>query len=159
MATRITQNRMVEDLGNGKKRVTLFNEPAHETENARFDSPFTFKQHNVTASQSAVALSTGLSTGELTFYVAPRAGELVGCSWGLSAASTHTLGTVQFTVNGTAVGSVFNIDTGATAAVVDQATAISFNEGDKIGCKVTTDASWLPVTDDLAVTALVRWVA
>ncbi len=156
--SRQTHNRVVEELSGTVKRSTQIKAPALETENARLDVPVTFKQHSVAASQSAVALPVGLGTGDLTFWVAPRAGTIVSTSWGLSTAGTHTAGHVQFTVGGTAKGDSVAIDGGGTAAVVDQATPIPFNEGDKIGCNITTDGSWTP-TPDLAVSPVIRWAA
>jgi len=155
---RVTSNRLVTDLNNGLKRSDKFNGPALESENARFDSVGPFSQHSVAASQTGVALPNGLGTGALTFVTAHRAGEIVSIAWGLSTAGTHTAGAVQATVGGTATGDSVVFDGGGTAAVVDQTTPISFNEGDKLGIKITTDGNFTP-TPDIAAWLNVRWAA
>jgi hypothetical protein len=156
---RVTKNRLVEDLGNGSKRASKFNGPATESENARFYQGESFRQDSVASGQSAVALTLGgIDTHAPTSFVAGRAGVIAGVAWSLSTASTHTAGSVQVTVGGTAKGDVVKIDGGGTAAVVDQSVDVAFNEGDLIGVAVTTDGSWTP-TPHLNVWPLIRWTA
>src|SRR5580692_392953 len=152
---RITSNRLVEDLDT-LKRVSKVNAPAVESEAARLDMGGPFVQHAVAASQTAVALPNGFGTGALTFITAQRAGNVDSITWGLSTASTHTLGTLQLTVNGTATGDVIHFDGGGTALVTDESNPPAFNEGDKLGVAITTDGNWTP-TPDIAVWLALRW--
>jgi hypothetical protein len=145
-----------ETLDNGAIRQTPSNAPYPESDQNRQAQIGPFTQHAVAASQAAVALPNGLGTGALTFVTAPKAGKIVGVDWGLSAAATHTAGTVQATVNGTAVGDAVHIDGGGTAAAVAESASQSFNAGDKLGVKITTDGNWTP-TPDLAVNLLVQY--
>lgn len=160
---RSTKNRRVTTGDSGAQREEMTNAPAVESENARTALIGPFKQHLVTANQAGVVLNNGLSTGDLPFVVAPRAGQIVGTMWGLSTAGTHTSGKVQATINGTVAGDLVPFDGGGTTGTPDQSNLITapitFNEGDKIGFKITTDANWLPVTADISVSAIVRYSA
>lgn len=156
---RVTNNRQVESIDGNIKREGNTNAPAFESENARYAQVGPFVQINVAAGQSGVALAMDPDTDILTFVPAGRAGTVVGIAWGLSAASTHTAGSLKCTVGGTASGTAVAIDGGGTAGVGDETTPVSFAEGDKLGIKITTDANWLPVTTDLQAWLLIRWAA
>lgn len=166
---RTTKNRLVENEDNNTKKTTATGAPAVETENARFQQLTPFRQANVAASQAGVALRVaGTDTDDSTKYIAARAGRLTGLAWALTAAATHTAGSIQLAVGPAggalaAVGTSMAIDGGGTSAVVDQAGSdgdgIPFNEGDAIGVLVTTDGAFTPITTDLMVWPVVRWAA
>lgn len=145
-----------ETLDNGAIRTTSTNAPYAESDQNRTELLGPFSQHAVAASQAGVALPAGIGTGALTFIPAPKAGKIIGISWGLSTAATHTAGSVKATVGGTAEGDAVNIDGGGTDAETAETTPQTFNAGDKLGVKITTDANWTP-TPDLAVYLVVQY--
>lgn len=163
MATRSTKSRLVETLDSGLKRESTTNGPATESENARYAQIGDFRQANVAAAQAGVALKfNDVDSDAATKFIAGRAGTITGIAWGLSAASTHTAGSVKAAIGPAgaalvAAGNAVQIDGGGTSGVVDLATPQAFKEGDALGALVTTDANWLPVTTDLTVWLLIRW--
>lgn len=131
--------------------------------------PLMFTEDQVAASQSAVAMEIldlvfSAGTSDATFdypqnteYVIPWEFEVVGISVRATAARTGGTLTVDATINGTATGvqAVLNATdtqsaTGSELRGKDVGVA-----GDRIGCKITTDASWAPTTADVVVTV---WV-
>jgi len=157
--SRATSNQLIENLDNNAKRTTPTGAPAVESDTARIRTIGSFRQDNVAANQSGVALTyQGIDATAPTSAVAPRAGKIVGMSWLLSAAITAGVATIKATVGGTASGDAESlVSTATTAAVVDQSTEISFAEGDKLGVKVTTDGSASPTTSELSVELIVRF--
>lgn len=152
-----TTNRLVTNNDNGTKRETLTNGPASETEWARNQQLGPLRKANVGANASAVALTLGgVDTDAGSAIVAPQDGQIVALQWAWTAAPTHTAATFQATLGGTAGGDVVTIDQAQTGAVVMK-TPIAFVAGNSLGAKVTTDANFLPVTDDLSVWLTVRW--
>ena len=169
---RNTINRRVTLNDNNTMRSEKTGAPAVESENARVEQVGVWRKANVPISQSGVAMlfGGGVDSDEGTKFIAGRAGHVVGVVWQLTAAATHTAGSIQPAVGpagGTlaAQGASVAIDGGGTAAVVDQNGAapdnlgVPFNEGDDLGVLLTTDAAWLPTTTDLQVWLMVRWAA
>ena len=157
MATRQTFNRRVETRGPAGFAEFTTDAPAFETEAARQDMVGPLRKANVAIPSSAVALSIGgVDTDAGTGITAMMDGQVIGLSWAWTAAPTHTAGTVQATLGGTASGDVVTID-GAVSGVKRFATPVAFVEGNLLGAKVTTDANFLPANDDLSVWLLVRW--
>lgn len=150
---------LVETLDNGAKRVTTSNAPFVESENARIRTVGVFRQDNVAAGQSGVALPyQSVDANSQTFAIAPRAGVIVGMSWSLNAAITAGVATLRATVGGTAKGDAESIVSAATtSAVVDQSVEVPFAKGDKLGVAITTDGSASPVTSELGVELIVRY--
>ncbi len=158
---RKTKNRMVETGDAGFQRETTTNGQAIESENARLREIGGFRQDNVAASQTGVALTyQGVDATAPVGKVMARAGKIVGLAWQLSAAITAGVATIRATINGTAVGDTVSIKSASTtSAVVDQAAEVAFNEGDILGVKVTTDGSASPTTSELNVDLTVRLAA
>lgn len=129
--------------------------------------PLVFMQADVAASQTDAALTvaevrdvaaTADDQNAVTSYVIPWDFEVIGVSVRASAARTAGLLDVEPTIGGTALG--FQADLNATDTQsaykrnlrdADRGTA-----GGRVGCNITTDASWAPVTADVAVVVWVR---
>lgn len=156
---RATSNKIIENLDNNAKRVSDFNGPAVESETARIRTVGTFRQDNVAASQSGVALKVNaVDANAPTGVVAARAGKIIGMTWQLSAAITAGVATLQATIGGTGTGDAESIVSAATtAAVADQSSEIAFAEGAVLGVKITTDGSASPTTSELYVDLIVRF--
>lgn len=116
---------------------------------------YTFGQTDLAVSQSNVQLAGAIGeTGQTTDgFVAPFAGEIIAIGWNLTAAKTGGSLTVGATIGGTEVAAttqtVPTVDTSGRGVVV-RGTA-PFAAGDVIGAEITTDASFAPITADLAV--------
>jgi hypothetical protein len=113
-----------------------------------------FVQINCAASQSDVALTVAeVSDG----YVMPSPGEVVGVTVRSNAARTGGTLTADALIRGTAAGltAVLNATTTNNKVSKQPRGKDEFSAGAYIGAKVTTDASWTPVTADIVVTV---WV-
>lgn len=172
MAIRSNSNRRAQQQDNGTHFEEPFNAQAVETANARSELVGPMRQSNVTASQVAVALSTGIAgTDGQPGIVAHSPGFIVAISYSFNAAVTAggaSAAQVQATVAPAATltpaakGDLFSIASQASprqAAVVAETTEIPFNKGDVLGVNLTTAAGFLPVTVDLDTFLLVRWAA
>lgn len=109
-----------------------------------------FFQDNVSASQSAVALSDGRSTRG---YCAAEDGSVTAIAIKSNAGRSGGTLTVEPAINGTAVGLTAVLDATNTTthdSLQDQGTDI-FSRGSAITCKITTDGSWAPTTADIIV--------
>lgn len=111
-------------------------------------------QDNVAASQAAAIIgrySVGIAFG--TQWVAPRPGSITGVSVKSNAA--RTAGTLTITVfkNSVSTGLTAILDGANTIfKATNQAKDLTtFVPGDLIDARVTTDAGWLPITADIAV--------
>lgn len=131
--------------------------------------PLIFTEDAVAASQNAVAmevldLNFDAGTSDASFgypsvteYAMPCQFDIVGISVRSSAARTAGTLTVDATVNGTATGlqAVLNATNTQTAYSTQRRESDTGSAGDRVGVKITTDASWAPTTADIIV---VVWV-
>lgn len=171
---RTTFNRRVTTLDSGKQISDPTNAPAVESENARYDQLGPFRRANVAASLAAVQLTAGgVDADAPVGILAGRAGEIVGVAYGFSAAVSAggaTAAQPQASVNAVAKGNLFSVASGgAQSGVLDETAgdvssgpskgAITFAEGDRLGCQLTTSGTFAPTTADLDVYLLVRWAA
>lgn len=113
-----------------------------------------WERADVAASQSAVALKLNANNDEL---VMPRNGSIVAITVASNAARTAGTLTVKPTVNGaeqllSAVLDAANTQFKSTTQAVGTET---FTAGQRIGVKITTDATWAPITADIVVTVYV----
>lgn len=118
---------------------------------------FAFMQDDVAANQSAVALVvSGATPTEITM---PKPGHILGISIASNAARSAGTLTVDVTKDGT-VQTVQAILDGTNTqyhyGTVDRGSK-EFSAGDRIGVKITTDASWAPTTADIIVTVFVSF--
>jgi len=109
-------------------------------------------QDDVAASQSGVALNLGGEASRTEIPVA-RAGSVVGIAVYSNEARTGGTLTVEVTIDGVGTGLTATLDaTNTQTHYATQAIGLStFTAGQKIGVKVTTDASWAPTTADITV--------
>lgn len=126
----------------------------------------TFMQADVAASQSAVALTVAEvrdvaasadDQNAAPGYVIPWDFEIVGISVLSSAARTAGVLTVDATINGTAqtAQAILNAtNTTAISTKVKRETKRGLANS-YVGCKITTDGSWTPITADISVTVYV----
>jgi hypothetical protein len=169
---RNTSNRLIEQLDPGSHRDVPNNAPAVETANARVDIIGPFRQVQVAANQSAVALSTGISgTDGQPGIIAHSAGKILGMTYSFNAAVTAggaTAAQLQATVapaatlTAAAQGDVVAVASQASprqAATIDQSADILFNKGDAIGVNLSTSGTFAPTTVDVDVFLIVRWAA
>lgn len=126
--------------------------------------PLVFMQDAAAASQSAAAMNvveayggTTLSTLDVTEYQVPWDFDLVGISIVSSAARTAGTLTVDASKNGSATGLQASLNATNTQRAYKRLPRESKRgvAGDRVGCLLTTDASWAPATADLVV---VVWV-
>lgn len=168
---RSVQNRLIEDLGNAR-RDTPGNAagPAVESANARVQLVGPFKQVQVAASQSGVALSSILSGADgQPGVVAHSPGKILGLTYSLNAAITAggaTAAQLQATVAPAATltaavaGDVVAITSQASprqVGAVDQTTEVPFAKGDVLGVNLSTSGTFAPTTVDVDVYLIVRW--
>lgn len=115
----------------------------------------TWKQDNVTAAQSGVAL-TLVGDAARTEIPVSRAGYLSGIVIRSNEARTAGSCTVDATINGTATGALTGVlnasNTQTNTGVATVAAGFNVAAGDRIGVKVTTTAGWTPTTADIIVT-------
>ncbi len=124
--------------------------------------PLVFMQSDVAASQS----NAGLTVAEVRDaaasaddqnaadgYVMPWGGEIIGISVRASAARSGGTLTAEAMINATATGltGVLNATNTQSAATRQARGNDTFQAGDKLGARVTTDGSWAPVTADIVV--------
>jgi len=111
-------------------------------------------QDNVTASQTAVALSLGNSRTEIPM---PAPGHVVGVVVYTNAARAAGTLTVDVTINGTVTGlqAILNGSSTTTTATRQAQNTDKYTIGQRIGVKITTDSGWLPTTADIDVAVLV----
>lgn len=116
---------------------------------SEFDS-FAFFQDNAAAGQTNVALSNGMSTRG---YVAVDDGSVVGIAVHSNGARVAGTLTAEPTINGVGTGLLVSLDGTNTLKynVYQNAGLAVFKVGDLIGCRITTDAGWLPATADIDV--------
>ncbi len=122
--------------------------------------PLFFHQDAVAASQSAVAMNTVEAEAVVqtnTGYRVPWPFHVVGISVLSGAARTAGTLTVDATIGGTATGLQAVLDaTNATHHSASQGrNADAGGAGGVVGVKLTTDASWAPVTADINVVVYV----
>ena len=109
-------------------------------------------QDNVAASQTNVALETGIGTAGTRFHHhAIRPGSVTGIVVYTNEARVAGTLTVEVTINGIGTGLTAVLDgtnTGTKAST--QALLLdTFVAGDRIGVRLTTDGSWSPTTADI----------
>jgi len=152
------QTELGTDPAQGKSTVKAYNQTEHDSDGEHtFKYPFGFKQDDVAASQSAVALPVLANTE--TGIVMPWGGSIVGiCVQSNEARTADTL-TIDATVNGTVTGLQAALDgTNTTHHYASQVKDTdSFSAGDTIGVKITTGGSWTPVTADILVYVFVTF--
>lgn len=114
-----------------------------------------FQQVDVAASQTDAAL--GIDDANVTDYQMPWGGEVVAVSVRVNDARTAGAADVEPTKNGTALGFQADIDATNTLAdyTLNKRENDRFVKGDRIGCNLTTDGSYAPVTGDLVA---IVWV-
>lgn len=123
--------------------------------------PLVFGQTDLAASQTNVQLVTAIAeTGQATDgYTMPWDGEIIGVSWSFTTAPTAGTMTVGATVGGTedadTTGSVTVNSSATSGSKLVQREKARFVAGNVIGCEITTDGSWLPITADVVA---VVWV-
>jgi hypothetical protein len=122
--------------------------------------PLSFHQDAVAASQTAVAMNTVEAEGVVqtnTGYEIPWAYQIVGISALSGAARTAGTLTVDATIGGTVTGVQAILDgTNTTDHSSTQRRDTDNGAAQTVlGCKVTTDGSWAPVTADINV---VVWI-
>lgn len=116
-----------------------------------------FTQSNVPANQNNVNLQRAGTDSSVIKFVAPSAGSVVGLS--VYSSSAVTAGTAVISVLG---GSGTAISTTLSASNPTKAYARLFKAqrtvaaGDEIGVRITTDASWLPITSDIVVDVIIE---
>lgn len=129
-------------------------------------APLVFMQSDAAASQSNAALTvaevrdTAASADDQNAadgYVVPFDGEIVAISVRASAARSNGTLTAEAMIGSTATGLTVALNgTNTQSAYSKQGRGSdTFKAGDKIGARLTTDASWAPVTADIVV---VVWV-
>lgn len=143
----------------GKATVALRLSQEHDTDGEHtYKVAHQFYQDNVAASQSAVALPTS-GPAAVNEIEMPWAGSIVGIS--VLTNDSWTAGTfaADATINGTVTGLQGVLDTtNSDHHSATQAKDVdSFNAGDRIGVKLTTDGSWLPETADIIVVVYVSF--
>lgn len=119
---------------------------------------YVFGQDALAASQTDVQLPTVISEGSQAVdgYVMPFDGSIVAVGWASSAAATAGSATIGATVNGTE-----NADTTLTVTTATNAYrraprgSASVVAGDRLGCELTTNASWDGTSADLTATVYV----
>ena len=144
-----------------KATVLAYLQAEHDADGEHtYKVPHLFYQDNVAASQSAVALAVvGPASG--IDYEMPWAGSIVGISAQVASAEARTAGTltVDATINGTVTGLQAVLDGTNTQnhSATQAKDTDAFVAGDLLGCKITTDAGWLPVSADLIVVVYVSF--
>ena len=127
--------------------------------------PVMFTQDQVAASQSSAAMEIlnmvfDAGTSDATFnypqnteIVIPWAFDVIGISVRSTAARTGGTLTVDATINGTKTGltAVLNATNTQSASNTQARDVDSGSAGDRVGVKLTTDASWAPTTADIVV--------
>ncbi len=126
--------------------------------------PLMFTQDQVAASQAGVAMNiieayggTTLSVLDANEYVIPWPFDVVGISVRASEARTAGTLTADATIDGTAQTVQAKLDatnTQSHSRVVPRETKRG-RAGQRVGCKLTTDGAWAPVTADIVV---IVWV-
>lgn len=113
----------------------------------------TFGQHTVAASQTNVQISVAIGEKDAAVdgIVAPWAGRIVAVAASTSAAATAGTLTVGATVGGTEdADTTLTISTETNKSLVVAKNKAKFTAGDRIGCEITTSASWDATTEHLA---------
>lgn len=115
-----------------------------------FRKSLVFYYDNVAASLTDQIINTPTTNNR---HLAMRAGSVLGIAVRSNEARTAGTLTVEVFINGAATGLTAVLDTtNTTVKVTVQARDLdTFVAGDYIEVKVTTDASWLPVTADIDV--------
>ena len=114
-----------------------------------------FQQIDTAASQSNVAL--GLTDSSIVDDVMPFDGEVVAVTVRATAARTGGTLDVEPTIDGSVIGMVAQLDATNTQSksTTQPRETDRFSAGSRIGCNVTTDGSWAPVTADIRATVFV----
>jgi len=123
-----------------------------------FKNSFNFQQIDVAAGQTSVAIDV-LGLAGNTEYTLPYDGSIVAISIASNAARTGGTLTVKPTVNGVEQTLAATLDaTNTTYHYATQAKdAETFSAGDRLGVKITTDATWAPTTADIVVTVVIEF--
>jgi hypothetical protein len=121
--------------------------------------PLLFAQDAVAASQTAAALATTDANNSVAlnvYYTMPFAGEIIGASANLDTAGTAGTLTVNPNLAGTAVTDpAISITTLAYGSDTCKRGTNAFAANARIGCKITTSATWDGTSSDLQV---IVWV-
>lgn len=119
--------------------------------------PLLFSQAAVAVSQTAAALTVVETSADTIEVVMPFDFEIIALSTSVSEARTAGTLTTDATID-TAVTGLQNV-INATDTLRDYATQPRGSDvgvaGSRVGVKLTTDASWAPITGDVAV---ILWV-
>lgn len=113
----------------------------------------TFGQDALAASQTDVQLPTAMAEASMAVdgYTAPFAGRVVAVAASTSAAATAGTLTVGATIGGTEdADTTLTVTTATEAYKLVPRTAAEFSAGARIGCEITTSASWDGTSADLA---------
>lgn len=112
-----------------------------------------FGQDAVAASQTDVQLPVTMAEASMAVdgYVAPFPGRIVAIAASTSAAATAGTLTVGATIGGTEdADTTLTVTTETDTYKAISRTAAEFEAGARIGCEITTSASWDGTTADLA---------
>ena len=112
-----------------------------------------FGQDAVAASQTDVQLPVTMAEASMAVdgYVAPFPGRIVAIAASTSAAATAGTLTVGATIGGTEdADTTLTVTTETDTYKAIIRTAAEFEAGARIGCEITTSASWDGTTADLA---------
>jgi len=116
----------------------------------RFSPPEQWVQNNVAASQTAVALSTQVSTNFPIDIQMIRAGSIVGLNARFTEAITAGTVTLIVSINGVAgTLNVALVGAGTSGRSTQAAGIDTFVAGDLIGIQITTTVGFLPITTDV----------
>jgi len=115
-------------------------------------------QENVAAAQTDVAIDLNGNASRNSMPMI-RNGSVLGIAVHSNAPCTAGLLTVEATINGAGTGLTVSLDP-AVHTTDNQATENklldNFIPGGLIGCRITTNAGWLPITADITVDILVE---
>lgn len=119
-----------------------------------------FGQHSVAASQTDVQIpiAIGEKDGAVNGVVAPFGGHIVAVAASTSAAATAGSLAIGATIDGTEdADTTLTITTQTDRSQVVARNKAKFSAGSRIGCEITTSASWDATTADLAVIVYVMY--
>lgn len=119
----------------------------------------TFMQDAVAISQTNIALTVSevasAAGNAADGYTMPFSFEVIGVSARVATADARTAGTltVEPLINGVATGltTALNATNTEGSAAIQPRGSDRGLAGGKVGCRLTTDAGWLPITADVVV--------
>lgn len=119
-----------------------------------------YGQHTVAASQNNVQIpiAIGEKDGAVDGVTAPFSGRIVAIGASTSAAATAGTLSIGATIGGTEdADTTFTITTETDKSFIVPRNQAKFAAGSRIGCEITTSATWNATTADLAVIVYVLY--